>query len=179
MDSLDRYRLIGEAERNATLAGFHASLHNIALFKAYEAPWFFEMMQDMGKIYGVDALLWNPVEGAPASKRVKVARSHAENFVLAPAGLRWTNTAFKHLNQSVRHANITWAELKDQPVWRWAALDPSMFTPFARGTGLTLKYRNYFRGRPTGWSIQAYKPYFPGITGQDDVAEAARILSQA
>ncbi|MGZ3789112.1 MAG: hypothetical protein ACXVLQ_11350 [Bacteriovorax sp.] len=39
-------------------------------------------------------------------------------------------------------------------------------------------YRNYFRGRPTGWKMDVYKRYFPQVKNGADLQNTARILSQ-
>lgn len=41
-----------------------------------------------------------------------------------------------------------------------------------------LTYRNYTRGRPTGWKMEVYKKYFPKINSGKDLETTARILSQ-
>ena len=56
---------------------------------------------------------------------------------------------------------------------------PEFFQKKAAGSEEVLKYRNYLKGRAIGWEISAFKPYFPGLKNDGDVAEAARILSQA
>lgn len=41
-----------------------------------------------------------------------------------------------------------------------------------------LSYRNYTRGRPTGWKVEVYKKYFPKVNSGKDLENTARILSQ-
>lgn len=39
-------------------------------------------------------------------------------------------------------------------------------------------HRNYFKGRPMSWKIDAYKKYFPAVKNGTDLQNTARILSQ-
>lgn len=45
--------------------------------------------------------------------------------------------------------------------------------------GKSIEYRNYFRGRPTGWNVGAFQKYVPSIRSNSDVPTAARVLSQS
>lgn len=47
----------------------------------------------------------------------------------------------------------------------------------AKGTQ-NISYRNYTKGRPTGWNIAIYKKYFPQVKSGSDLQDTARILSQ-
>jgi len=41
-----------------------------------------------------------------------------------------------------------------------------------------LSYRNYTKGRPTGWKVEVYRKYFPRVNSGKDLEATARILSQ-
>ncbi|HUP56824.1 MAG TPA: hypothetical protein VM598_05180 [Bdellovibrionota bacterium] len=47
--------------------------------------------------------------------------------------------------------------------------------PFKGPDGKNIVYRNYYRGRPTGWDQNYWKPY----VGDKDVATALRVLNQS
>ncbi len=51
--------------------------------------------------------------------------------------------------------------------------------PTASGGTKSVKYRNYFRGRPTGWDVAAYQAYLPDVKSSGDVIRASRVLSQS
>ncbi len=237
----DRYRLVGEAERRANLSAIHATLHNVVVFRAYSADRFFEMMDALGKLWGVSALFWEPVDGATSRARVQVLRKFPENFRLVANGARYMSVAHRHLKHSVYQASLSWNEIKDQPASKTQMMDAGIFRPFTREIGLAMdkwvevvearaevrsavtgetvvvdlpaiyrqppaslqsflptqfdeasewstrnledgkriRFRNYAWGSATGWDQAAYRPYFPDLDSKKNVADAARILSQA
>lgn len=242
VDNVDRYRKIGEAERYAMLAAMHGALHNISMFRAYDMEQFFQVAEGLGKLWGVSALLWSPVDGAAAKNRVAKIREYPDCFHLNPGGQPWMSRAFLHLQQSVYYSSLVWNELKDQSASHVQVLDAGMFRPFGREINLSLdsvegmlkgplevrslvtgkqltvnlrafytnppaslqsllptkfdespeflnkqfadngksiSYRNYLRGRAVAWNLSAFRPYFPSLQNEGDVAEAARILSQS
>jgi hypothetical protein len=50
-------------------------------------------------------------------------------------------------------------------------------TPLARTAGAPI--RNYLEGSPEHWNLPVYQTYFPNIQSDQDVKNAARVLSQA
>lgn len=49
------------------------------------------------------------------------------------------------------------------------------------GTGkeaVTVKYRNFTMGRPTGWNLKVYNKYFPDVKTDKDLEKSVRVLTQ-
>ncbi len=166
-DDLDRYRTLGEAERQVTLAGMQSALYSIAMFRAYEIPKFLELTQDIGKLIGVDGFLLSPVDGVTARDRTAVMKKHTSNFTLSPSGTKWTNSALRHLRQAVQHSSIAWKELKERPASRVQMIDAAALVPFDRQAGLTIeqllamvKGRAQVRSAITGDTIDVDLPKF-------------------
>lgn len=45
--------------------------------------------------------------------------------------------------------------------------------------GKTVKFRNYFYGRSTGWDLKAYSAIFPELKRGEDVSKSVRIINQS
>lgn len=64
-------------------------------------------------------------------------------------------------------------EFEDGEQWHTQQVD------LGEGKTQSVKYRNYYVGRPSGWNTQQLHLYFPKVATNDDVAKTARILDEA
>lgn len=168
VDNIDRYRKIGEAERFTILANIHLALHRLSLFRAYNSDRFFDMAEDMGKLWGVSAFFWDPIDGATFKNRVNVMNQYPDNFSLdSQNGQKWMSTAFQHLQQFVYFNSLSWNELKDQPSSKTSFIDPGLFRPLTREATLTagtledmIKGKTTVRSAITGETLVVDLPAF-------------------
>lgn len=256
VDDVARFRVLGEAEKNATMFRLHRGMAFINRFAAYNLEHLMSYTKDMGKLYGIDGF-FSEVDGAPSYKRVKVAKKkqYKNLFTLSNYGKEWMAQSFKHIQESVKYLRLLNEELKDAPANSFARINPvrvaawereinsgldtmeaivggptelrspvtgeviqvnipafynnpptdlkeflpiswdvknkeiktdlkiKEFKTVAKGerkeVEVPVKYRNYYWGRPTQWSAQVYKEYFPSIKNNDDVARHMRIFRQS
>ncbi len=125
VDDVARYRILGEAERNASMFRLHRGMAFLTRFAAYNQEKILEYTKDMGKLYGVDGFL-SEVDGAPSYKRVKVAnkKKYKKLFELHEEGQDWMKQSFNHVKESVKYLRIIHDELKDRPSNSFQRINP-------------------------------------------------------
>lgn len=140
-DNIDRFRLVGEVERLSSLAAIHSTLAQVAYQRAYSSENGIKLVQDMGKLYGVDGIL-SQVDGAPSQKRVQVLRrpAYANYGVLVEDGEKWMKLSFQHLQESVRLTSAIWSQIKqeDRPLTEAFVFDTTFARAYERGSDLAI-----------------------------------------
>jgi hypothetical protein len=139
-DATDRFKIVGEAERFATLARYHRRLSNIAQTAAYNWNGHLALRRDIGRKFGVDAVKSNAgflgfgggvfIDGVTRKERVEVIRQpkFANLYTLLPNGKQWTKLAFNHLHASVMYLDKAWTFIRDnRDPSEYMQLDPEVF----------------------------------------------------
>ena len=137
-DDIDRFMLINEAERHATLMHMHVGLAELATFCAYNRNDVLQYTKDLGELYGIDALFWD-VDGAPQVKRVKALKKYKNLFTLTEYGREWMKLSFKHLRHAVQKEHLVWEELRGRGADDMAAINPAKIIPWSREVEMHLK----------------------------------------
>ncbi|MGZ3772818.1 MAG: hypothetical protein ACXVCY_07785 [Pseudobdellovibrionaceae bacterium] len=145
-DDLDRYKLIGEAERHFSLAMKNAGMHFISFFRAYSIDGFFKMRTEIGKLYVQDEFPsifsqgFQSIDGVTLQKKTSVINNYTDTFVLYADGANYlTNFSWPHLVRAIQELNLTWTEVMDKPENLRMVLNPGFLTGFHRGVDETLK----------------------------------------
>jgi hypothetical protein len=112
-EGVDRYKMIGPAEKNLAIAARFAALSNIAFFRAYSLKNFFAMRAKIGRLYGFDSItLGRTVEGVTMKDRSDVLRSYDDLFTLRDDGGNYMKISLIALRQAVYFAKLTWNEIE-------------------------------------------------------------------
>lgn len=152
VDDLERYSILTEADRHATLSAIHGGIAYIAGFCAYNQKNLFALIKEQGRLYGIDGYI-TKIKGVSSYDKVKVfykrnwlGRGTKEYkpkykylFVLMGNGRDWMQYLLKHKVEAVRHMRLAWEELRDRPAEEYANLNPAKVNPWARNIDLNLK----------------------------------------
>jgi hypothetical protein len=132
-DNLNRYQLIGEAEKYSILASLHYSLADICKFVSYNIDDLLPFISQVAKLYGYDSFL-SAVDGVTAEKIANVYKSpkFSNLFKIHPNGQSQINLSFKHIKEGSRNLNLAWIELRDRQDRNQAFIRSAMFTPFSQ-----------------------------------------------
>ena len=132
-DAVDRFALIGEAERFACMARFHRRMATISQLAAYNMNGNIALRKEIGKKYGIDATLSGildndalGVDGLVRQERVKLANTHAQLFTLR--NKEWMRTAYMHLNKWSVYLGRAWEDLQTERDNYDMLLDPDVFS---------------------------------------------------
>ncbi|MEK7358439.1 MAG: hypothetical protein AAB250_18490 [Bdellovibrionota bacterium] len=128
-DDLDRYRLIGEIEKTIVQANIHSTIAQLAFARAYTAQGTNDVVENIGRLYGIDGFMWQRVEGAPAKDRVGVMRSakFAKWGTLVSDGPNWTKAALSNIRASARLMSGVWNQIQRRPMGEGWSVDPTFF----------------------------------------------------
>lgn len=147
-DDLDRYKLLGEAERHFSLAMKNAGMHFISFFRAYSIKDYFKLQTELGKLYVQDAFpslftnSFREVDGVNIQKRANKIRSFPNTFILYKDGETYLSKAWDRLVRSIQELNLVWTEVKDKPENQRNVINPAFLNAFRRGTDQTLEAWN-------------------------------------
>lgn len=152
-DDLDRYKLLGEAERHYSLAMKHEGMHLISFLNSYSLHGFFELQYELNRLFAEDAGLTSirvlPLEGKDSfltingvslmerRKKIMEPRFHGV-FRRYKGSEGFMEASFNHLKRSVQEYKLTWDEIKDRPFEERRVINPAFLTGFRRGIGKTL-----------------------------------------
>jgi hypothetical protein len=163
LDNIDRFRFIGEAERNAALANLDSAKTNLYILGSYSIDGLFSLYDYIGQTIGYGAVataFGGSLSGATADDRVRIVtqiRKTKPNFLKLLPDNKQTEgssacteyrcatatarmqTAFQFFKDGVKSAHLAWSELKNSSDDLWAALDPGFFRPFTRANQETFK----------------------------------------
>ncbi len=116
-DNRDRYRLIGELERYATLTALHSTAFRLALGRVFSAQNGVLLAKKLGNLYGWDGFATREVDGVTAQQKIKIYRQHgfASYGMKFQDGDKWAINAWNHLVASVGFADTTWEFIKARP----------------------------------------------------------------
>ncbi len=133
-DAVDRFSLIGDAEKYAVMARFHRRMATIAQMAAYNMNGNIALRREIGKKYGVDAAISSilpgvddayDVDGLTRVERVTLARSHRDLFRLRNGA--WMKTAYGHFHQWAKYSAEGWKLVRNESRSYDTLLDPDLF----------------------------------------------------
>lgn len=145
-DDNDRFIRFGEAERHALLASIYATQASLYMTCAYDLSGMFQTMNDVGQIYGFDALDFK-VDGATAKARNAKITTHSKLFTLikynnsTEVSISYTKAAYSYLKVSLQQTELAWDELQknsNNAQFFNNILDPRAFMPFQRTINASL-----------------------------------------
>ena len=116
-DDNDRFIRFGEAERHALLASIYMTQASLYMACAYDLTGMFQAMNDVGQIYGFDALDFK-VDGATAEVRTAKLNSHSSLFKLInysddyAHSTSYTKAAYSYIEVAVQQAEASWNEIQ-------------------------------------------------------------------
>lgn len=139
-EQYDRYKMIGEPERFATLARLNRRMFNISTMAAYNWNGYMSLRRDIGKLFGMavsESALFEMVpgngeaaifiRGATRESRIKAIKQYKDLYKLTPNGKQWMKQAYMHLHQSAVYLDRAWAHLKNEDSGYVMQIDPEVF----------------------------------------------------
>jgi hypothetical protein len=158
-DDLDRYKLVGEAERHVAIAGKYAGIHFAAFFRSYRMDGYFALQVDLGKLNVVDSFpdLLHPgangyeaVKGIGLKDRSDVIRGpkYANLFTLYSDGGKYMRNSFETLARSIQEVVLAWKEVEGKPANSSRIINPGIWNS-SRDVGKTIEgWENVTRAGP-------------------------------
>jgi hypothetical protein len=155
-DNNDRFRTLGEAERNSVLSNYYGNLSNIHIFCSYSATGLLSLVRQLGFLYGMEQMdiIGNAKErlkygttdvvlkGASAEERRNkivqfLAKQDLKNgehklFTLLPTGKKSMSVAYANSLASNAASRLAWNELSQRKDDDALALDGGIFRPFTK-----------------------------------------------
>ncbi len=138
-DNMDRFKVLGEAERFATLARLSRRLAAISSMVAYNWNGHLASRSEIGKEFGVgvaESMIFDLaggvgseyVNGASREKRVSILKKRPQLYVILDGGKRWMQHSYYHLHRSVVFLDHTWNNIDKGRMDYVMQLDPEIFT---------------------------------------------------
>ncbi|MBI3554681.1 MAG: hypothetical protein HY074_00285 [Deltaproteobacteria bacterium] len=131
-DAVDRFALIGDAERFAAMARFHRRMATISQLAAYNMNGNIALRKEIGKKLGIDASISGMlgddalgVDGLIRADRVRLAKGHPKLFTLRSK--EWMKTAYLHLNKWAEYLGRAWEYVQADRDNYDMLLDPDVF----------------------------------------------------
>lgn len=157
-DGLDRYKLLGEAERHYSLAMKHNGMHLVSFINAYSLKNYFHLIYAINQAFAKDAGLtklnaltsiisnrapvaeFQNIDGVSLMERTAIIKGPNFTNVLTLYRDRkaMLPASFSHLKRAVQELNLTWIEVKDRPADERQVINPVFLTGFRRGITKTL-----------------------------------------
>lgn len=123
-DSVNRFKMIGEFEKNLSLSAHYGAITNLATIRAYSVQNSVALYKEIGFLYGFDGFgLFNRIDGVSAEKVAKVMRkpAFANTGKLMPDGDKWMDYAYKSSQKSLKRLSMAWelssSERKDENLY--------------------------------------------------------------
>ncbi|MBY0412647.1 MAG: hypothetical protein K2Q18_00705, partial [Bdellovibrionales bacterium] len=110
-DGINRFKLIGEFEKNLALSASYGSITAIATMRAYSVENSVKLYKDIGFLYGFDGFgIFNKIDGVSAEKVAKQMRkaTYNETGKLLPDGKDWMKYAYNASLQSLKAITRAW-----------------------------------------------------------------------
>lgn len=123
-DGINRFKLIGEFEKNLSLSGLYNSVATIATSRAYSVENAIGLYKEVGFLYGFDGFgLFNRIDGVSAEKVSKVMRKPEFKITgtLIVDGGQWMEYAYRSTQKSIKRLIVAWnlssSERKDENLY--------------------------------------------------------------
>jgi hypothetical protein len=110
-DGINRFKLVGEFEKNLSISGYHSSIAAIAATRAYSVQNSVDLYKEIGFLYGFDGFgLFNKIDGVSSEKISKVIRKPAFASIgtLMPDGEKWMEYSYKATQKSLKRLSMAW-----------------------------------------------------------------------
>jgi hypothetical protein len=168
-DNIDRYKVIMKDDIVAMIATTHGAIASMTAGAAYNFDAAPELLQELGKVVGLDGWFFESVEGFTSSERTRVVKQQKYNalFTLLPNGRSLMLKSFSHAKASIERARQAWSGIKNRPSNEASPLNSASFKPWSRMTELDLKNIEAIMAGPaalrsavTGETIQVNLPEF-------------------
>ena len=114
----DRYAILGETERIATLAGLQLSLSGLYSALAYDWAGLFQATDSVARVYGFRASMQGLIPGldfvdeATSESRVRIIKNFTRLLTLRPGGEKWTQAAYPLFVDGMRNVKLAWLGIK-------------------------------------------------------------------
>jgi hypothetical protein len=133
-DGLNRYRIVGEADKATVLSGVYGGIANIDVFCSYNVDQLLQLAADEGHFFGLDgfnSLFTDNLNGAPSMERIqKLQESKFKKlFTKTTYGNEWMQDAYQNITMSVHNAYVAWKEVKQRSISDYWVLDPRVIAP--------------------------------------------------
>lgn len=116
-DGINRFKLIGELEKNIALSAAYGSLSQLSTLMAYNLSNTLKMYKDVGVLFGFDGFgLFNNIDGVSAEKVAKVIRKsdYQKTGTLLDGGKEWMMYAYQASQKSVKRMNVAWEQTSSE-----------------------------------------------------------------
>jgi hypothetical protein len=110
-DNINRFKLIGEFEKQLIISSSLSSIASIAVARAYSLDKTIELYKEVGFLYGLDGFgLFNKIDGVSAEKVSKVIRKpqYAYTGILLADGKDWMKYAYNNSKSALQRLNRAW-----------------------------------------------------------------------
>jgi len=137
-DAFERFKIVGEAERFATLARINRRMYGIASVVGYNWNGHLALKREIGKMYGLAAIesaLFDMlpgdatpyVKGATREARTRTVMKYKNLYTLNSNGKPWMAMAYYHLRRSSIYLQKAWTYIKNEDMNSVMQLDPEIF----------------------------------------------------
>ncbi|MBC7714151.1 MAG: hypothetical protein H7177_12480 [Rhizobacter sp.] len=123
-DGINRFKMVGEFEKNVSISGYYSALAGMATIRAYSIQNTVALYKDIGFLYGLDGFgLFNKIDGVSADKISKVIKkpAFANTGTLMPDGAKWMEYAYHMTQKSLKRLSMAWElssnERKDENLY--------------------------------------------------------------
>ncbi|OQW48182.1 MAG: hypothetical protein A4S09_13820 [Proteobacteria bacterium SG_bin7] len=141
-DSYDRFKIVGDAEKYATIARYHRRMAGISQLAAYNYQGHLKLREEIGRKFGIDIVKsksdifsWgsdqddNFIDGVTREERVKIISGNKYTGLYKKQSQEWMNSAYTNLEGA--HISLTkaWDAIKhnnDKTSWDYQMLDPEV-----------------------------------------------------
>ena len=116
-DDVNRYKFIGEFEKNLALSSLYGSVASIATARAYNVENAIGLYKEIGFLYGFDGFgLFNRIDGVSAEKVSKVMRKadFSSTGTLIQDGDKWMAYAYGATQKSLKRLIDAWNLTSDE-----------------------------------------------------------------
>lgn len=116
-DNVNRFKMIGEFEKNLAISSLYGSVTSIAVTRSYNLDKAVLLYKDVGFLYGFDGFgIFNKIDGVSAQKITKVIKkdTYAKIGTLLPDGNKWMEYAYKSSLKSLKALSVAWELSSDE-----------------------------------------------------------------
>jgi hypothetical protein len=110
-DGINRFKLIGEFEKNLSISSHYSSIASIATTRAYNVDNAIALYKEIGFLYGFDGFgFFNKIDGVSAEKVSKVMRKplFAKTGTLTADGAEWMGYAYSSTKKAMKRLATAW-----------------------------------------------------------------------
>lgn len=131
-DALNRYALVGEVERQVTLANLYGAISELSFQAAYRWSGTLQLNHEISNLYGFDFIL-SAVDGVPMEKRVDVIRkSKFSDWGQLIDKQLVSGQSWDYLNRAVNTSDLAWEGMKLRKPSELTLYNNSNALPFQR-----------------------------------------------